>query len=112
MCLTLCEHKVDPSLPSYTFSKCLCGNYSKILWFYLSLVIVRARSSHECKSTSFTELQNTLQALVLEEPRGSNGLVLKVEGFRFFFFFFSLFRGKIFVLSKLQRRLNTRESCF
>lgn len=69
------------------------GNYSKNTLVFFILVIVRERSSHECKSTSFAELQNTVPALVLAEPGGSNELVWKVEGFRFFFFF-------LFVLGK------------
>lgn len=52
------------------------------------IVIVRERSLRGCKNPSFTELQNKLQMVVLKEPGGNNELVLKVEGFNFYFFFF------------------------
>lgn len=45
------------------------------------LVVVRERASRECKGTGFAGLWNRPQGLASEEPRGSNELVLKAEGF-------------------------------
>lgn len=89
VCLGLSSVLCWPTQPFLSFSPPVWKLQQNILALFM-LVVVRERASRECKGTGFAGLWNRPQGLASGEPRGSNELALKAEGFWWWFLFFLL----------------------